>query len=311
MVSTSNSSVAIILVNWNGFEDSKKCLVSLKELNYESFKVFLVDNGSENDEGKKLKSLFPEIELIQSEKNLGFTGGNNLGIKKAVDMGFSHVLLLNNDTEVDSGFLLEMMSTYGSDPSVGMVQPMIVFMKDPSTIWSAGGEWKPSFSRAITLGDRKKINSYSIDQTDLGWATGCAILISSEVITKIGLLDDQFFMYFEDVDWSIRVRNEGYRILLSPKALVFHEAGASSKKQGKEGALSPKVFYYHCRNQFYIIRRYSQGFSRVLSLAYHSLRFISWIAYFCLRGRFQKCKSTYQGINDGLFGPLKSPDPWH
>ena len=308
MATTSAPKVAIVLVNWNGLEFTAACLDSLRKVNYPDFEVIVVDNGSEHEEGKRLKIQFPEIDLIETGENLGFAGGNNVGIRKAMDGDFSHVLLLNNDTIVEPDFLNELVKVVLSQPKAGIVQPMILFLHQPKLIWSAGGKWIPDFSRSVTLGDREPSADYRVKTSQIDWATGCAMLVSREAIAKGGLLNEQFFVYFEDVEWSLRIREAGFEIHLAESSKIYHEAGASSKNQHDEGTLSPRVFYFHVRNQLFLIRllrKRKSSFSQILfSLGYHLGRFSLWMGYFLLRGRFQKLKYVAKGIRDGLFQSL-------
>ncbi len=310
MASIPEMSVAVILVNWNGFDFSMACLHSLRKVDFPDFKVVLVDNASQQQEGRRLKKAFPEIELIENSANLGFAGGNNTGIRFALEQGFSHILLLNNDTEVDPDFLGEMMRKFQQDPGIGVVQPLILFLQEPKKIWSAGGRWMPSLGRAITLGDREPRADFRIQKSELDWATGCCMLISREALLKAGLLNEQYFAYFEDVEWSLRFRQVGFRIHLAEKAIIYHEAGASSKNQTSEGTLSPVVFYYNVRNQFFLIRSMLRGFRSLTAVGYHLGRFMLWIGYFALRGRFKKLKSVALGIRDGLKEPIQSAPRW-
>jgi GT2 family glycosyltransferase len=299
-------SVAIILVNWNGFDFTRACLNSLRKIDFPDFKIILVDNASQNQEGKNLKKSFPEIELIENAKNLGFSGGNNSGIRYALEQGFSHIMLLNNDTEVEPDFLGEMMRKFHQNPSLGVVQPLILFLNDPKKIWSAGGKWVPSFGGAITLGDREPVADYRFKKTDLDWATGCCMLISREAILKTGLLNEQYFAYFEDVEWSLRFKKAGFEIALAEKAVIYHEAGASSKKTHAEGTLSPQVFYFNVRNQFLLLR--SQNIPA--GIVYHFFRFLAWAGYFLVRGRFKKMNSVLKGMRDGLSADLQTAPTW-
>lgn len=299
-------SVAIILVNWNGFDFTKACLESLRKVDFPEHKIFLVDNASQNQEGSRLEMAFPEIELIQNEDNLGFAGGNNSGIRRALEQGFTHLMLLNNDTEVEPDFLGEMIRMIKRRPELGVVQPLILFLDDRKRIWSAGGKWIPALGRAITLGDRVPVSDYRPKNSALDWATGCCMLISREAILKTGLLHEQYFAYFEDVEWSLRFRKAGFEIALAEKARIYHEAGAASKKAHSEGTLSPKVFYLHVRNQFLLLR--SQEIPA--GMVYHFFRFLAWAGYFLLRGRFQKMKSVLKGIREGLGTDLQTAPRW-
>ncbi|RAI95111.1 glycosyltransferase family 2 protein [Algoriphagus yeomjeoni] len=310
MAFTPDPSVAIILVNWNGYAFTTECLKSLRLLDYPDFKVIVVDNGSENQEGKKLKYEFPEIELIETKSNLGFAGGNNVGIKKALKDGYSHVMLLNNDTEVAPDFLGQMIRKFYGNTSLGVVQPLIFFLHDRTKIWSAGGKWNHLFCRSITQGDRKHNAQYQAKDRALDWATGCCMLISRKALLETGLLNESYFTYFEDVEWSLRFREKGYTIELAADAMIYHEAGASSKKKHAEGTLSATVFYYHVRNQFYLVRSQAKGPQILLAASYHLTRFVLWMGYFCARGRFNKLKAVARGIKDGLKSPLQKAELW-
>lgn len=310
MDSIAKDKVAIILVNWNGLQFTIDCLHSLRKLEYPDFGILLIDNASDNQEGEELKLKFPEITLIQSSANLGFAGGNNLGIRKALELGYSHLMLLNNDTVVAPDFLNVMMSQFEKSPSLGVVQPLIYWMKDRNQIWNAGGKWNPTLGRAISLLELKTRNNPGAGVQNIDWATGCCMLIKREAILKVGLLNEQYFAYFEDVEWSLRFRNHGFEIALAPKAIIYHEAGASSKKKHKEGTLSPKVFYYHVRNQFLLIRSEVSPIKKPLAFGYHLVRFGLWIGYFGIRGRFKKLKSVAKGIREGIMAPLQSLEKW-
>jgi GT2 family glycosyltransferase len=292
--------IAVILVNWNGYSYTRACLASLEKVEVPKFQVILVDNASATREGLKLKEEFPHLHLIENTENRGFTGGNNAGLRYALDEGFQQFLLLNNDTIVNPSFLQEMQSTLVQHPGCGVVQPLILFLDDPTKIWSAGGKWNSFLGNAQTLGDRVPVSSFQMDKTKLDWVTGCCMLLSKEVICTVGLLDEQYFAYFEDVEWSLRIRNAGYSLKLAPKAVIYHEAGAASKKKHEEGTLSASVFYYHVRNQFYLLRQ-----RRLFAaIPFHGLRFMGWATYFLLRGRPAKLNAVLKGLREGLFQPL-------
>ncbi|GAA0877272.1 glycosyltransferase family 2 protein [Algoriphagus jejuensis] len=304
------ASVAIILVNWNGLEFTRACLESLRRVDFPDFRVILVDNASQNQESGRLNREFPEIMLVENQENLGFAGGNNAGIRLALQQGFSHIMLLNNDTEVEPDFLGEMMIHFSRNPSLGVVQPLILFLNDRKKIWNAGGKWVAATGRAVTLGDREPLADFRVKDMKMDWATGCCMLISREALLKTGLLNEQYFAYFEDVDWSLRFRKAGFGIVLAERARIYHEAGASSKKAHAEGMLSPKVFYYHVRNQLFLLRGTLQGFHTLVGCSYHLSRFMLWMGYFLLRGRFQKMKAVANGIRDGLTTPLEPAPRW-
>jgi GT2 family glycosyltransferase len=302
-------SVAIIIINWNGYELTKRCLHSLEHILFPDFSIIVVDNGSEDGSFEKLKNEFSGPIFLNNRSNLGFTGGNNTGINFALENGYDYIVLLNNDTEVSPNFLESLIKMHQSQEKVGLVQPLILFRDNPKNIWSAGGKFNESLCLAKTLGDRQLIEKYQPKDTLLDWATGCCILIPSQVIQEVGSLENSFFAYFEDVDWSLRIRKAGYKIYLAADSQIFHEGSASSKKAHKEGMLSPKVFYLHARNQLFMLRRHGSWTNKLLAWPFHLLKYVGWMAYFCLRGRFKKMNAVAKGIHDGMRLDHHHPSP--
>lgn len=294
------SSVAIVIINWNGYPFSHQCLQSLAKTLYPSFKIIVIDNGSTDDSLLKLQEAFPVHHYIALPKNMGFTGGNNVGMAYALQNGFDNVLLLNNDTEVSPDFLDQLISFQKLHPNAGLVQPLIYFNQDREIIWSAGGKFNSLLAIPTTLYDRKTVDPHFIHDRELDWATGCCLLISKDVLQDVGFLMPGYFAYFEDVDWSFRIKKKGYQIYLASRAIIFHEAGASSKKTHSEGTLSATVFYLHARNQFFLIRNHGVFPFALLAFGYHLLKYMLWISYFCLRKRFTKAKAVLRGIKDGF-----------
>ena len=309
MVSKTPSSVAVILVNWNGYDLTKRCLQSLEKVSYTNHSVIIVDNASEDDSYEKLKNEFKAPLFLRNEENLGFTGGNNIGISYALEKGFDYILLLNNDTVVTPDFIEQLLIITWKNPNVGMVQPLILTMDSIDKIWSAGGKLIWSLGIAKTLGDHALLADYPLRDREIDWATGCCILIPKKVILQVGSLENSFFAYFEDVDWSIRIRQAGYPIYLASKSIIYHEGSASSKKTYDEGMLSPKVFYLHARNQFFLLRRHSRFPEAFLSWPFQFLKYVTWMSYFCLKGKFKKMKSVAKGIRDGIRLEHRNPDP--
>lgn len=294
-------SVAIVIVNWNSFDVTAQCLESLKSLDYPNFQVVLIDNGSNDGSGRKLKSEFPEVTLIESHNNLGFTGGNNLGIQYALDYGHDLVMLLNNDTIVTptfAGILIERLTSEG----LVAIQPKIMFNYDRSIIWNAGGKFLSFLSLPKTRGEGLKDDGRfdSLRYTD--WITGCCFLIQADTIREIGLLDDKFFIYYEDTDWSLKLRQLGIQLGFEPSAVIYHEAGMSDKNRDKhgEGNVSPFAHYQGVRNHLFIVRRYAKGLDLLGSWSYQVVKIIGYCTYFLVRGRFKKLRFAMRGAWHGM-----------
>lgn len=255
-------SVAIIIINWNGADDTIECLESLNKIDYPNYKIFLIDNGSSDDSVLRLRAVSaPNLEIIETGKNLGFSGGNNVGIKKALTENFDYVLLLNNDTTVDPNFLDELVKIAESGKDIGIVGPKIYFFNEPNRIWYGGGKFSwlgggrhlqyeeiDPVAEQARYGAGKNPDENKPRETD--YMTGCAFLIKSEVIKKIGMLDERFFMYYEDTDWSLSAKKSGYKIIYAPSAKIYHKISKTAAKLG-----NPTIHYYHIRNALLLSKK--------------------------------------------------------
>jgi GT2 family glycosyltransferase len=220
--------VAIILVNWNGKEVTLDCLKSLSSLETPHVKVVVVDNGSADGSVEAIRAAHPGVEILAQKENLRFAGGNNAGIAHALALGASHVVLLNNDTLVAPDFVTHLLDRFGAERNCGMVAPKIYYAAPPDLLWFTGGIISFWTGTMKHLGIREVDRGQYDTPREIDYATGCCILTSREIIQRVGALDESFFMYTEDADWSMRVREAGYRILYEPRARVWHKLSVSS-----------------------------------------------------------------------------------
>jgi GT2 family glycosyltransferase len=255
--------VSIVILNLNGYEDTRECLESIRHVRYANLEVILVDNGSSDESSKHLKSEFPEVRLLMSQQNLGFGGGCNLGIEDALRHGADFVLLLNNDTIVDPDFLRILIETGETDPQIGILGPKIYYASDPKRIWFAGGFVRLKSGRFGHFGQgRIDEDGHFAKMEETGWITGCALLIKSYVFQEIGFLDSELFAYSEDADFCLRARSAGYKCIFMPDAKVWHKISRTS------GAQSPFALYLGTRNQLIWISRYVPYPYRIGALAF-------------------------------------------
>lgn len=280
--------VAIILVNYNGYEDTVECVNSLLAISYKNMFIFVVDNAS--TEGNRIQEdvfLQKAVRIIQSKENLGFSGGNNLAIQIALKEKFDYVLLLNNDTSVEPDFLSEMIEAAENNHRVGIVAGKIYFYHDKNRIWAAGGQYNRRTGLTVQYGgvDRRELNV----ERDVTFATGCLMLIPCEVIHKVGLLDESFFLYSEDTDYCQRVIDAGYKIRYVPTAKIYHKVSASI------GNTSSMQQQYMMRNNLYMIKKYS----KVKVVAYISMLFQA--IKDIIRKR-KNLKPIIQGVMDYICG---------
>jgi len=239
--------VSIIAVNFNHPEVTCDFIESLNRITYPNFEVIIVDNKSPDDDPSIIKQRFPNIIFYASHINWGFAGGNNQGIMRARG---EYVLLLNNDTIVDKSFLEPLVEKMQADPSIGAVSPKIRFYYDPEIIQYAG--FKPIniyTVRNSAIGYREKDEGQYDCDRETAYAHGAAMMIPMEVIKKVGLMSYIFFLYYEEADWSFRIKRAGYKICYVHNSLVFHKESVST------GKLSALKIYYMTRNRIVFMRR--------------------------------------------------------
>ncbi len=208
--------VSIVILNYNGKQFILEVLNSVLKINYPNFEVVLVDNGSTDGSLELVKKSFSKIVFIKNSENIGFSAGNNIGIKYSLERGAKYVLLLNYDTQVKRNFLVNLVAIMERDKKIGISSP-IIFKNKSSQLWFAGGKinWLKMKSRHQT-----KMIKTNYKKSD--FISGCAMLVKREVFQEVGLLDEDFFLYWEDVDFSVRAKRKGFNLLVSPKSQIYH-----------------------------------------------------------------------------------------
>jgi GT2 family glycosyltransferase len=215
------SPVGVVLVNWNGKADTLECLASLRQDTYPNKRLIVVDNGSQDDSVAAIQAEFPDTVIVELGANLGFTGGNNAGIRDALDADMEFILLLNNDTIVEPDALDALVEAAHKHPEVGIFTPVIHYYDDRSHVWLAGT--KMDITRGIAAHDNSRVPGRDEAPVEIPWASGCAMLIRAEIVRMVGGLDDRYFIYWEDVDYCLRTRAAGWTIALVPAARIYHK----------------------------------------------------------------------------------------
>ena len=289
-----NSKIAIIIVNWKQYQLTKLCLYSLQKIKYDNYQIILIDNESNPKELKKIKNQFDKIITFPNQKNLGFTGANNIGIEYAIKNEFKYVMLINNDTEVEKNFINPLIEVLEKNQNFGAAQPLILNYYNRNKVWSAGGFLNKFFGYTYVIKSPEGIKK------NIDWITGCCFFLRTDVIKKIGLLDEKFFAYYEDVDWSIRIKNAGYDLAFVKSSVVYHHGSKSSKNESNEGTLSPFVHYLNIRNHIFLLRKNKDVFNSVGVLFFQFFKIVSYSVYFIVRVRINKLNMVYKGLVDGL-----------
>ena len=294
-------SIAVILVNWKKYNLTSNCIDSLNKSNYKNFKIILVDNEYSEKSLIELKNKHKELIVFKEKNNLGFASGNNIGIRYALENDYDYIMLLNNDTEVKENFILPLVERIEKDHSLGAVQPLILNFSNKSIIWNAGGKLNKFLGLTSTRLNNNKLNSSIVFDDYTDWISGCCILIKSEILTKVGLLDEKFFNYYEDVDWSLRMKNLGYDLGFVKESIIYHHGSSSSKnKKTKEGVISSKIHYFNIRNHILLLKKHKNLFNFFGIVFFQIIKTTSYIFYFLIKFRFNKLTMVLKGLKHGL-----------
>jgi len=281
--------ISIITLNYNQITVTCEFIESTKKLTYKNYEIILVDNASKENPTDIITKNYPHVRLIVNEQNLGFTGGNNVGIRAAKG---DYYFVVNNDTEVTADLFERLLEPFDADPTIGVVCPKIRYFHNPTVLQYAGfTEINPVTGRNIGIGDKEEDKG----QHDVGgytaYAHGAAMLLRRDVVEKAGTLADIFFIYYEELDWSARIRRAGYNIYYQPKALIYHK---ESITMGKE---SPIKAYYHNRNRILFMRRNSTPFQFSLFLFFLTFAIIPKTFFkYVAKGQFTHLKNFIRGL---------------
>nr|WP_195458934.1 glycosyltransferase family 2 protein [Alistipes sp. D31t1_170403_E11] len=285
--------ISIISVNYNGFALTAAMIDSLRRHVTTPLEIVVVDNGSARDEAALLRERYSDIVVLRSDENLGFAGGNNLGIRAATG---DCLLLLNNDTEVTDNTLHHLAETLDADPSIGAVCPKIRFWAPPQAIQFAGYTPLTRITlRNGLIGFGQPDDGFYDTPHETPYAHGAAMMVRREAVGKAGPMPEEYFLYYEELDWSERLREAGYRIVYDPRATVFHKESATTGQQ------SPLRSYYLTRNRLLFARRNRRGAARRLSIIYQlGVALPKSVAAALLHGRRDLAAAALRGCRDFL-----------
>lgn len=265
--------VYVITINYNSASHTKEMVKSVLESNYENLKIIVVDNASNHEDYKKLeelKYLNKNIIIIRSNTNLGFSGGNNIGLKKSIEDGATYAMLLNNDTTINKDTISKMVE-YIENSKADVVCPKIVNYYNHNLINYAGGDLN-SYKGAVKIyGIGKEDKGQFDEEKNITFAHGCCVLASLETWKKVGLMDEKYFLYFEDTALSAKFNREKLKMKYIPNAIVYHKESISTRK------FSDNYQYYFCRNRLLYISENIKFPIKIVSYFYTSMYILKHI----------------------------------
>ena len=302
MTNNQHPFVYAVVLNYNGTEDTRECVSSLQQSGYPRLEIVIVDNASPDGSAEVITRSFPDLPLLRQATNGGYAAGNNAGIRYVLARNADFILVINNDVVVEKGFLEPMVNMLRRDSGIGVVNAKVFYQSAPQEIFSAVGE----FSRWLCTGLNKGRDAEACRSTtlecDVDYVCGVLLLIRREVFETIGLLDERFFMYFEDVEFSQRVRTQ-YRLAYTARSVAFHKSGGGKGWR----AYTELYLYYHTRNRLWVFRNetwpyrvYVALFTLATALAKAAIIFLNCVDN--PRKMLKQWEALYDGIIDGLIG---------
>lgn len=278
------------MLNWNRCDDTLECLASLQKSTYQPLRIIVVDQNSSDESVKRIRSAHPDVCLIELQSNVGFARGVNIGIAQALSDNAQFFFLLNNDTVVDADAITCLMAEL--KPGVGAVGPAIFYYHQPTRIWSIGGGIHPM--RLEMTGNHGVGDVLPESPIKQMFISGCALLLPRATIDKVGLLDERFFMYYEDLDYSLRIGQSGLMLLLAPRAHILHKVSVSSG-----GSESTQERYLMAKSGALYFRKHMTWRNAPLILTYRAGSALRWTWRLSLRGKWSALSAYWRGLAAG------------
>jgi GT2 family glycosyltransferase len=301
MHNTPTPLVYFVILTWNQAALTGDCLASLAEQDYDNFHAVVVDNGSTDGSSRHLREAFPWACIITLEENIGYSPGNNVGIRYALQQQPDYIFLLNNDTVIAPDMLRRLVDVAESEADIGVTGPTMLYFDRPEIIWCAGNtiDWRNGeTTRLGAESHRSLLDGVPVRTVD--FISSCAVCIKRRVFETVGLLDERYFIYYEEADLSFRSAGRGWRTMHVPQALMWHKVSATMD------ATSPATEYYMNRNTLLFLSQHLRGISRCKSLARVSGRSLAVIAAYTMKphggARQRNRNARIMAIRDGLLG---------
>lgn len=289
----SQPKVLAVVLNWQQPETTIACVRSLQAMEPPLPEIVVVDNGSRDESAKILSAALGPDTLILLPENLGFAGGMNAGLSHAQEHQFDFALLMNNDAFPAADMLNRLLAAV--EPDIGLYSPMIFYEEAPETIWFGGGSRHPALLELRQRGRGEKFDPAAYPSRDVDYLLGTCLLVDISAVNKVGLLDERFFMYYEDLDWSIRFQQHRYRLRIVSEAHLFHQVALSSG-----GTDSPARRYYLARSSILFFQRYARLGRPFLIYLFRLGSALKMVMRLSLTGQMDSARAYIRGLRDGI-----------
>jgi len=290
--------IGVVVLNWNNVPDTIQCVLSVDGQTYKHYEVIIVDNGSDIDSISQLYQKFPDLTIISTGRNLGYAGGNNIGIRHFLNKsGIDAILILNNDVILMQTALQELVTTLDLNEAIKLVAPTTISFNVPPKVIECGARFNPNngnqnrLYQGASLEDLEGLIPFDVDI-----APGCAFLAHRDLFLNVGFLPENYFLYFEETDWCLDVKRSGYRIVCQPKALIKHKNASSL------GFNSPQFTYYLTRNQFYFYKKHLKRSTVNQMIVFSIIREIKRFLVDLFSGRILNAYARALGMFDFYLG---------
>lgn len=281
-------SVYTVILNWNGKADTLACLASLEKTTYSPHKVVVADNASSDGSVEAIRKQFPDVHVVETGANLGFSGGNNAGIQWALDHDADYCFVLNNDTLVEPNTIAQLVETAESDPKIGMVGPLILYFEPKDTIAALGGYIRWKWAEAIQGYNLEPKSAAPKEPFDTDFLTAAAVLVSRPAIAKAGLLPEEYFYGMEDAAWCEHIKRAGFKLVAEPRVSIDHKENAAT------GKFSPLKMYYTSRNALLFLKN-EAGSDWQRHLGTYHMKVLKLKIKFILKGQWALLTALRQG----------------
>ena len=288
--------VVLIILNLNRKDDTLECIKSLYEDLYPNKKIIVLDVYSNDGSVLAIRKAYPTVDIIELTENLGYAGNNNIGIQAAMDQGAEWIFVLNDDVILDRECISELIKVGQEDPAIGVLGPLVYHHGEPSVIQSAGG-MLGKYWESIHLGKNEEDRGQFKDPSPVEWISGCAILVRREAVEQAGMLDENYFLYWEETEWCIRIGRLGWKIINVPSAKLWH------KGVQKDYSPRPSFAYYATRNHLATLAKHN---APLVARIYTWLQIIRTLVSWTIKPKWKDKRdhrdAMYHGVIDYLQG---------